>query len=200
MFITFELLPCFPVSLFSLGTMHSGRFGSLLCFNSIVLKVDPQYVDYFHAKREPSYGPMYSKMSKQVKHQSDPLQAWQHYRSDFSNLEEVTEYVLDANNDKSVQQIIKNANDWCRTNMIEEVVAYDMLTIWDRYVQLMSLHDENWSRQYTDAIIHQDGASSSIFTDSSLQMLPLHLSDYRPYENKAIVPISSKTYKINGIV
>lgn len=92
MFITFELLPCFPVSLFSLGTMHSGRFGSLLCFNSIVLKVDPQYVDYFHAKREPSYGPMYSKMSKQVKHQSDPLQAWQHYipvRSDFSNLEEV---------------------------------------------------------------------------------------------------------------
>lgn len=30
------------------GNSWSSRFGELLCYNSVVLKVEPQYVDYFH--------------------------------------------------------------------------------------------------------------------------------------------------------
>ena len=171
------------------GHSWSGRFGSLLCFNSVVLKVDPQYVDYFYAKREPSYGPLYDKvLSRNQNHQyqHQPLRPWKHYipiRDDFSNLEEMTEFVLDTKNDDAVQQIIQSANDWCRTNMIEEVVAYDMLTIWDRYVQLLNANNRDWSRQYSNT------ASASIMRDgSALNMVPLHLSDYTPYENNAIIP------------
>ena len=185
------------------GHSWSGRFGSLLCFNSIVLKVDPRYVDYYYAKREPSYGPMYrAGNTPRPPHVSNPLQAWKHYipiRDDFSNLEEMAEFVLDRQNDEIVQRIIQNANDWCRTNMIEDVIAYDMLTIWDRYVQLLNIHDRNWSRDYTDTILRHNTTSGSASSSSSsilrdggaLQMMALHGSDYAPYVNNAVVPKQS---------
>jgi Glycosyl transferase family 90 len=181
------------------GHSWSGRFGSLLCFNSIVLKVDPQYVDYFYAKREPSYGPQYRKENiPRPQYEYHPLQAWEHYipiRDDFSNLEEMAEYVLDRKNDEVVQRIIQNANDWCRANMIEDVVAFDMLTIWDRYVQLLNIHDVHWSRDYMDTILRPNtnsSVTSSILRDGgALQMMSLQASDYAPYENNAIVPKQS---------
>ena len=36
------------------GHSWSGRFGSLLCLNSVVLKIDPSYVEYFYARQRNS--------------------------------------------------------------------------------------------------------------------------------------------------
>ena len=148
------------------GHSWSGRFGSLLCLNSVVLKVDPSYVEYFYARRRNS------------KSTGSELQAWKHYipiRADFSNLEEMAEYVLDPVNDDTLQEMVSQANDWCRHNMNIPRAMTDMLDIWDRYVELLNINNDHWLEQHwTDRI------QSIVLKNIHLRMVPLNISDYRP--------------------
>jgi Glycosyl transferase family 90 len=117
------------------GNSWSSRFGELLCYNSVVLKVEPQCVDYF-------YSP--------VGQQTDRLQPWVHYipvQSDLSDLVKRSEFVVDPANDALLREMVTRANDWCRTHMVPRRVANDMLDIWERYVALLDLGDASWSSQ-----------------------------------------------------
>ena len=146
------------------GHSWSGRFGSLLCMNSVVLKVDPSYVEYFYARQRSG--------------KDNELQAWIHYipvRADFSNLEEMAEYVLDPANDDALQEMVHQANDWCRQNMIVSRILTDMLDVWDRYVELLNINNEHWLEQYwTDTV------QSTILENRNLNMVLLNISDYPP--------------------
>ncbi len=148
------------------GHSWSGRFGSLLCMNSVVLKVDPNYVEYFYARR------------RSGKSTGSELQAWIHYipiRADFSNLEEMAEYVLDPANDDTLQEMVHQANDWCRQNMIVSRILTDMLDVWDRYVKLLNINNERWLEQYwTDTV------QSTILENRNLNMVLLNISEYPP--------------------
>jgi hypothetical protein len=102
------------------GNSWSSRFGTLLCYNSVVVKVDPEYVDYFHFK---------------------DLVAWKHYvpvKYDLSDLVQQAAFVTDPTNDEVVHTIIANANDWCRRRMVWTAIAEDVLDIWDAYVRLLN--------------------------------------------------------------
>lgn len=118
------------------GNSWSSRFGNLLCYNSVVLKVDPTWVDYFHFRQQ------------RTKHQNDPvllLQPWKHYvpvRSDLSDIVQMAEFVTDPANDAILLSIAENANSWCRHNMIQNQVARDVLDIWEAYVQLLANGNE----------------------------------------------------------
>lgn len=108
------------------GNSWSSRFGSLLCTNSVVLKVEPKYVDYFNKYLEP----------------------WTHYipvRSDLSDLMETVEWVLSPANEPRVLQIVKSANGWCRTHMTYQGVALDMLDVLNAYVALLDRDDARWT-------------------------------------------------------
>jgi hypothetical protein len=103
------------------GNSWSSRFGSLLCYHSVILKVEPMYVDYFH----------YATLIPNVHY--IPV----HYN--LSNLYDQTLYVMDPNNQDDVQRIIRNANLWCQQNMVYTKIANDYLTIFDQYVAYLDM-------------------------------------------------------------
>ena len=103
------------------GNSWSSRFGSLLCYHSVILKVEPMYVDYFH----------YSTLIPNVHYV--PV----HYN--LSNLYSQTLYVMDPNNQNDIQRIIRNANMWCQHNMVYSKIANDYLTIFDQYLEYLDI-------------------------------------------------------------
>jgi Glycosyl transferase family 90 len=155
------------------GNSWSGRFGSLLCFNSVVLKVEPTYVDYFYHKyRNPNVLDEKEEEDKYV------LQPWKQYipiRDDFSDLQQQAEFALDPANEATIQQIIRNAHDWCRHTMIESVV-------WDRYVQLLGVHDAQWPALW------QEAQTDLMAAASPFQMVELFRADYPAFQNVAVFP------------
>jgi hypothetical protein len=87
------------------GNFWSQRFGTLLCSNSVILKVEPQWVDYFHFTLEP----------------------WKHYipvKGDLSDLVEQVKFVVADENEWTVRNIVANANLWCATQMVRAVSRF----------------------------------------------------------------------------
>ena len=128
------------------GNAWSSRFVKLLTMNSVVLKVEPESVDYFQSRLEP----------------------WKHFvpiRMDSSNLRQVAEYVLDPKNDKEMQQIVHNAHLWVQENFQYEKLVVDMLDILEFYVQKLDnyaslqgrgngnrLSSSSWTDQWDDIL------------------------------------------------
>jgi Glycosyl transferase family 90 len=100
------------------GHSWSSRFGKLLCYSSVILKVEPEDVDYFHPELKP----------------------WVHYipiQSNLSNLFDMAS--LAVSDDPSIVQIIKNANGWCLEHMNRSNLILDMAHILDRYAYYLLL-------------------------------------------------------------
>ena len=85
----------------------------------------------------------------------------------------MAEYVLDRANDDILQNIVRNANNWCRNNMIHSTIASDMLDVWDRYVELLNVNNVHWAEQYWSEDIQ-----AAILSDRNLNMVPLDISHY----------------------
>jgi hypothetical protein len=113
------------------GNSWSSRFGALLCYNSVVLKVEAMYVDYFYFK------------------ESDPLLPWKHYvpvEANLSDLVEQAAYVVDPANDDQMRKIVAKANAWCQRNMVESVLVKDVLNIWQKYIQKLDQGNSDWQK------------------------------------------------------
>jgi Glycosyl transferase family 90 len=116
------------------GNSWSSRFGRLLCYNSVVLKVEPSWIDYFYFKDDDDG---FAK-----------LQPWVHYipvKADLSDLMELATFVMDPNNDMFLLEMVAQANSWCVRNLNRRRVSTDILNIWERYIQLLNIADPNWS-------------------------------------------------------
>lgn len=111
------------------GASWSSRFGSLLCYNSVVIKVEPEYVDYFHYDLKP----------------------WTHYvpvKDDLSDLHQNAAWVLDPANTEIVQDIIESANQWCAGRFNPDQLANDRVDIWESYVRRLDHANPDWSEQW----------------------------------------------------
>jgi Glycosyl transferase family 90 len=126
------------------GNSWSSRFGSLLCYHSVVLKVDPRFVDYFH----------YATLIPNVHY--IPV----HYN--LSNLYDQAAYVLDPANQAHVQQVIRSANAWCQEHMVYGTLAKDYLHIFNQYVEYLHLANDEWMERW-NAVQERD-----IFNDKQL--------------------------------
>jgi hypothetical protein len=123
------------------GNSWSSRFGKLLCTNSLIMKVEPMYVDYFYKYLAP----------------------WRHYvpvRSDLRDLLEKIEWSLDQSNERRVRQIVSNANQWCRVHMTQEGVIRDMLDVLNSYVALLDQGDALWTDTWAESKALALGAAS----------------------------------------
>lgn len=108
------------------GNSWSSRFGKLLCLSSVVVKVEPRFVDYFYRY----------------------LQPWVHYvpvRYDLSDLLEKAEWVLDPANDNRTRAIVAEANAWCREHMTQDAVMHDMLDVLEAYASRLDRGDAHWT-------------------------------------------------------
>jgi hypothetical protein len=117
------------------GNSWSSRFGSLLCFNSVVIKVQPIYVDYFFFDLKP----------------------WTHYipvRDDLSDLFQNAAFALDPENEEIIKDIIASANQWCAERFSPSQLAHDMVDIFESYVLRLNHGDskwlDTWTRRKTD--------------------------------------------------
>ena len=114
------------------GNSWSSRFGALLCYNSIVIKVEPKFVDYFHPD----------------------LQPWTHFvpvKDDLSDLFENVEWVMDPANTMVVQDMIAAANQWCAERFNPTQLATDRVDIWESYVRRLDKTDPDWSTKWQAA-------------------------------------------------
>ena len=120
-------LPFLTLQLFSIR--WSSRFGTLLCYNSVAVKVEPKYFDYFFYDLEP----------------------WKHYvpiKDDLSDLEENINFILNPQNEALVKEIILSANQWCAERFVYAELARDVLDIWESYIQRLDRGDPNWTKAW----------------------------------------------------
>jgi len=104
------------------GNSWSSRFSDLLCMNSVVLKVTPEWVDYFYLQE---------------------VQPWVHYLPVHGNLSNLVEMVQlatssDPKIERQMQGIVNNANAWCRTKMTPSQMSFDMSWIMASYVEVLN--------------------------------------------------------------
>jgi len=108
-------------------SVSSSRFPKLLCTNSVVIKVDPWYGEYFYEELKP----------------------WVHYiPASLSNIINITEYVLDKNNEDEMQSIISSANAWCQNKITREGMTRDMMKQIHKYTLALDtyLDEHKYSR------------------------------------------------------
>lgn len=106
------------------GNSWSSRFADLLCMNSVVIKVEPRWIDYFYPE----------------------LQPWVHYvpvHANLSNLVEIATMVTSEDKDikETMRQIVQNANNWCRSKMTSTQLSIDMLWLLISYFQMLTKED-----------------------------------------------------------
>jgi Glycosyl transferase family 90 len=113
------------------GNSWSSRFGSILCFNSVVVKVEPNYTEYFFAELIP----------------------WMHYipvKNDLSDLHDNVAWALNPENSAQVKSIIAAANQFCSQRLTPSNLAFDLLDIWETYVSLLNRFDPLWPIKWKD--------------------------------------------------
>lgn len=101
----------------------------LLCTNSVVIKIDPDYVDYFYDDLIPNL----------------------HYiPASLENLTEVARYVVDPKNDDEMMNVVKAANSWCKRTVTEEVLVRDELYQLEAYESALEAYEERqpWIEQW----------------------------------------------------
>ena len=104
------------------GNNWSARFPSLLCTNSVVIKITPDFVDQtMHA-----------------------LQPNVHYiPSSLGNLTTVVEYIMDKDHDGEMKNIVSNANRWCLSNMSIDSLARRAMHSLETYMTAIGQLAEN---------------------------------------------------------
>ena len=117
------------------GNSWSERFGKLLCMNSIVLKVEPEFVDYY---------------------MPNTLQPWVHYipiNMNSSNLVPIVKWVLHPQNEDYVRKVINNANIWCSKQMKYTTIIEDLLDTLEFYVMQLNKHNPNWYEVWSNSTV-----------------------------------------------
>lgn len=111
------------------GSSWSSRFGTLLCYNSVVIKIEPKYVDYFYYDLKP----------------------WTHYvpiRDDLSDLFKIVAFVMDPKNEEVIKDIIAAANQWCAARFHPTQLAHDMMNLFESYVRRLDQGNVNWPDEW----------------------------------------------------
>lgn len=115
------------------GNSWSSRFGLLLCSNSVIIKIDPDFVEHFYDI-------------------GGTLKPMVHYLpASLDNITNVVKYAMDERNDNEMRRMVQAANIWCKGAMSEEGLAKDSLRRLDKYKQVLDSYNggswiDEWKR------------------------------------------------------
>ncbi|KAL7526127.1 hypothetical protein ACHAXR_001330 [Thalassiosira sp. AJA248-18] len=102
------------------GNNWSARFSTLLCTNSVIIKIIPDFVEQYYHELEPN----------------------KHYiPASLDNLTKVVEYVLGEGNDVEMRGIVKNANKWCQRSRSKESLAAKAMLALNQYQYALEGYD-----------------------------------------------------------
>ena len=114
------------------GNNWSARFNTLLCFNSVVVKVTPDFMESNFQELVPHY----------------------HYLpSTLDNITQVIKHVIAEGNDAQIRQIVANANNWCKENMNRKKLAKSAIEAIKSYKKLLNDYDEQWHNDWYSSIV-----------------------------------------------
>ena len=109
------------------GNNWSARFNHLLCFNSVIIKILPDFVESTF----------------------DNLVPGQHYVSaSLENITRVVEHVMDENSDEEMQVIVSNANSWCAKNMNRVALTGAAVEAIEKYRDMLNEYDKHWQEKW----------------------------------------------------
>jgi len=115
------------------GNNWSSRFGMLLCMNSVVIKIEPDFIEYFYKDLQPMV----------------------HYiPASLDNLTQTTLYVMDEANEKEIKTIVQNANSWCQKTLIEPKFAEDALGQLETYQNALNEVEIGWRKDWEKVMNH----------------------------------------------
>ncbi|KAL7549716.1 hypothetical protein ACHAWF_012980 [Thalassiosira exigua] len=101
------------------GNNWSARFHTLLCSNSVVIKIRPDFIEQFYHELEPNV----------------------HYiPASLENLTDVVEYVLDSRHDAEMQSIVRKANQWCQGSISKGKLASMAVAALETYRNALEEH------------------------------------------------------------
>mmetsp|Transcript_6123 Transcript_6123/g.13408 ORF Transcript_6123/g.13408 Transcript_6123/m.13408 type:complete len:366 (-) Transcript_6123:182-1279(-) len=111
------------------GNNWSSRFAKLLCTNSVVIKIDPDWMEYFY----------------------EDLQPMVHYvPASLENVTDVVAYVMDDKNDGEMKEMVQRANEWCaRTNTGEQLPKEALMRLreYERVIHT-KYNNSSWSEEW----------------------------------------------------
>jgi Glycosyl transferase family 90 len=112
------------------GNSFSGRFSRLLCYNSVVIKIDTEpedFEEYFMTDLTPGVHFLPASMEN------------------FSN---VADYAIQNSNLDAMKEIVRNANAWCKQKLHLEILHYDFLSILNGIITELNRNDSTWIDQW----------------------------------------------------
>ncbi|KAL9179836.1 hypothetical protein ACHAXT_007806 [Thalassiosira profunda] len=112
------------------GNAWSGRFPNLLCMNTPVIKVAPQYLGYHDFTAEPF-----------VHYVPAPLN---------ESLIDAVNWTLAPENESTVRGIVQNARAWCRENMLRERAIGDLIFQLAAYVEMLDQDSPGWTERFVE--------------------------------------------------
>jgi len=103
------------------GNNWSARFRTLLCTNSVIIKIVPDFIEQYYHELEPNV----------------------HYiPSSLDNITQVVEYVMNKSHDRAIRDVVKNANKWCHGNSAKESLANNAAKALESYQQSLEQYDD----------------------------------------------------------
>ena len=122
------------------GNNWSARFNTLLCYNSVIIKIAPDFVEASFKGLIPGV----------------------HYLpSTIDNITQVAEFVLDRDNDAEMRQIVANANTWCKENMMKRKMARSAIDAIEEYRVLLNDYDKHWQEDWHNRKVY-DGIDNLV--------------------------------------
>lgn len=115
------------------GNSWSERFPRLLCYNSAVVRIDigdenNEMEEYLMAELVPGV----------------------HFiPANLRNFTQVASMIMQEENDAMLQNIVKNANQWCQEHMTVEQLNLDFLSVLNGYVDSLNKHgNSTWGQEW----------------------------------------------------
>jgi Glycosyl transferase family 90 len=129
------------------GNSFSGRFSRLLCYNSVVIKIntEPDYEEYFMNDLTPGV----------------------HFLSaSMDNFTDVALYAVQDSSLSAMKAIVQNANAWCKQKLNLDVLYVDFLRIVNGIIEKLNVKDNTWIDQWKQSehlyLTHNSTVSSEI--------------------------------------
>ena len=119
------------------GNNWSARFPYLLCTNSIIIRITPDFIEQQYTSATTTT----TITTTTTAPSTNAVFPNVHYiPASITNLTSVIEHVINIQNDIQIQEIVQNANDWCVQQLTKDVFINNAITTLDMYQQALVHH------------------------------------------------------------
>jgi tRNA 2-selenouridine synthase SelU len=71
----------------------------------------------------------------------------------ISNVTEVVEYVLNVKHEHEMQQVVRRANEWCKSSMTADALASAAVKTLENYLDMLYTYDSSWNDKLSNNFV-----------------------------------------------